>query len=74
MISVTHRALLLPVLVALSTATSSMAQDPSSSLGDLANQGHSVTAVTPVYSQLVMFSFPPGFNESFLRAVCVPLG
>jgi hypothetical protein len=67
MISVTPRALLLPILVLLSAATSSMAQNPGASLGDLAKQGHSVTAVTPIYSQLVMFSYPPGFKPAFAK-------
>lgn len=67
MIAVAHRAFLLPVLVALSAATSSVAQTPGASLGDLAKQGHSVTTVTPVYSQLVTFSYPPGFKPAFAK-------
>jgi hypothetical protein len=67
MTSVTNRALLLPLLVAFSAASSSLAQSQSPSLGDLAAQGHSVTAVTPVYSQLVMFSYPPGFKLAFAK-------
>ena len=63
--SIGLRALLLSVFIAASAATSSMAQKPGGKPGDPAKQGRSVTAVTPVYSQLLMFSYPPGFKPAF---------
>lgn len=64
---ISHRAWLLAALVAVWVPTSSKAQAPRGSLGDLARQGHSVATVTPVYSQLVMFSYPPGFKPAFAK-------
>jgi hypothetical protein len=67
MTSVAYRAFLLAALTAVWAPTSSIAQAPGGSLGDLAKQGQSITTVTPVYSQLVMFSFPPGFKPAFAK-------
>jgi hypothetical protein len=62
-----YRTFVLVALVAVWAPTTSKAQAPGASLGELANQGHSVTAVTPVYNQLVMFSYPRGFKPAFAK-------
>jgi hypothetical protein len=41
-----------------------MAQDRKD-INELRGQGYSVGAVTPIYSQLVMFSYPAGFKHSY---------
>ncbi len=51
----------------ISMATLCMAQSTSGSPGDLAAQGRSVAAVTPVYSQLVMFTYPAGFKPAYAK-------
>jgi hypothetical protein len=43
---------------------SSVAQDQRSGINELRQQGYSVGVVTPVYSQLVRFSFPSGFKPA----------
>jgi hypothetical protein len=51
----------------ISVATMSMAQNTSGSPGALAAQGHSVATVTPVYGQLVMFTYPVGFKPAYAK-------
>ncbi|PUE21627.1 hypothetical protein B9Z43_00030 [Limnohabitans sp. MMS-10A-192] len=65
--SIALHASLLLALTAVFLATSSQAQAPEASISDLATQGHSVTVATPVYSQIVMFSYPPGFKPAFAK-------
>lgn len=52
-------------LLLVSAPTWSIAQSSDGSISDLAKQGRSVTVVTPVYTQLVAFSYPPGFKPAF---------
>ena len=67
LISVVRHAWLLTALTAVFLSTSSLAQAPEASISDLAKQGHLVTVATPVYSQIVMFSYPPGFKHAFSK-------
>lgn len=57
----------LTTILFLSALTLAFAQKPEGSIGELAKKGHSVTAITPVYSQLVRFSYPPGFEPAYAR-------
>jgi hypothetical protein len=67
MSSIAGRALLILLLGSILLPASSVAQNRSGSISDLASQGYSVTAVTPIYSQLVMFSYPPGFKPAYAK-------
>jgi hypothetical protein len=52
------------LLASLSLSTPSMASN-SINPGDIAKQGKSISAITPVFSQLIMFSYPAGFKLAF---------
>lgn len=65
--SISTLAVVHTILAAFFLPTSSQAQAPEASISDLAKQGHSVTVATPVYSQIVMFSYPPGFKHAFSK-------
>jgi hypothetical protein len=54
-------------VILMVTMNMSRAQSTSGSPGDLAAQGRAVATVTPVYSQLVMFSYPAGFKPAYAK-------
>ncbi|MGV0986538.1 MAG: hypothetical protein ACOYB2_18475 [Limnohabitans sp.] len=67
LIAIARHALLTTALASVFLPASSLAQAPEGSISDLAKQGNSVTVATPVYSQIVMFSYPPGFKPAFAK-------
>src|SRR3954471_11264879 len=65
MISSEGRALLLLLAAAMGVPDASIGQGQRGGINELRQQGYSVAVVTPVYSQLVRFSFPAGFTPAY---------
>jgi hypothetical protein len=60
---VVFRAVLLLATLASSVYSSAMAEDKlNDKIDELRTQGYSVSVVSPIFGQLVMFSFPKGFK------------